>query len=310
MKEKTIKEKTVKEKTNEQLAMRAGRITIYFDILLTALKLFAGIAGNSTAMIADAIHSLSDLYTTAIVMVGVKLANRKADKEHPYGHERFECVAAILLSIVLVLTGAGIGWAGIQQIINREYGEIVIPGLIALAAAVITLLVKASMYTYKRAVAKKIDSGALMADAWHHLSDALSSVGAFLGILGARLGFPILDPLAAILISLFVLKVATDIFRDAVGKMTDKACDEEVEAGMRQVILDQESVLGIDLFRTRLFGDKIYVEVEIKVDGSITVHEAHDIAHNVHDAIEATFTKVKHCTVHVNPATIEGSIEG
>jgi len=289
------------QKSNEQLAMKASLVTIGTDIVLTAFKFFAGIVGNSTAMIADAMHSFSDMYTTIIVMVGVKLANRKADKDHPYGHERFECVAAIILSVVLVLTGAGIGWAGISQILSNDVSELPIPGSIALAAAVATIVLKAIMYFYKRGVAKKIDSSALMADAWHHLSDSLSSIGSFFGILGARLGFPILDPIMAVVICLFIFKVAVDVFRDAISKMTDKACDEETENSMRELILAQESVVSIDLFHTRLFGDRIYVDVEIGVD-SYTLREAHEVAHKVHDAIEANFLKVKHCTVHTNPA--------
>ena len=298
--------KTIKTKrTNEQMAMRAGRITIYVNVFLTVFKLIAGIVGNSTAMIADAMHTFSDLYTTVIVMVGVKLANRKADRDHPYGHERFECVAAILLAVVLIFTGAAIGWAGIQQIMAGEYDDPVIPGIIALVAAVATLIIKFGMYVYKRDVAEKISSGALMADAWHHLSDALSSIGSFIGILGARLGFPILDPLAAVVICLFIFKVAIDIFRDAIGKMTDRACDEETESEMRNIILAQESVVSIDLLRTRLFGDRIYVELEVSVDGGHSLNNAHDISHTIHDAVEAEFQKVKHCVIHLNPVVVE-----
>ena len=290
------------KKTNEQLAVRASLVTIGFDIVLTAFKFFAGIVGNSTAMIADAMHSFSDMYTTVIVMIGVKLANKKADKDHPYGHERFECVAAIILSVVLVFTGAGIGWSGLSQIIAMDFEEIPMPGMIALAAAVTTIVVKGIMYIYKRNVARKINSGALMADAWHHLSDSLSSIGSFIGILGARLGFPVFDPIAAVVICLFIFKVAFDVFRDAISKMTDKACDEETEAKMRTTILAHEHVMDIDLLRTRLFGDRIYVEAEISVNPQMSLHEAHEVAHKVHDAIEAEFEKVKHCTVHINPA--------
>ena len=292
------------EKTNEQLAIKAGVITICIDIILTAFKFFAGIIGHSTAMIADALHSFSDLYTTIVVMIGVKLANKKEDKDHPYGHERFECVAAIVLSVILVFTGAGIGWAGLQQILAMDFEEAVIPGSIALVAAILTIVVKAFSYLYKRNVAKKINSGALMADAWHHLSDSLSSIGSFLGILGARLGFPILDPIAAIVICLFIFKISLDVFRDAIGKMTDKSCDEETEIKIREIILMQNHVLGIDLMRTRIFGDRIFVDVEISADGLSTLNEVHGIAEQVHDAIESEFPKVKHCMVHVNPAAI------
>ena len=295
-------------KTNEQAAIKASLVTIVCDVFLVAFKLFAGIIGNSTAMLADAVHSLSDMLTTFVVMIGVKMANKKADKDHPYGHERFECVAAIILSIVLLATGAGIGWAGIEQIMSIEDGVyIAMPGAIALVGAVVTLVAKEAMYRYKCAVARKIDSSALMADAWHHRIDALTSIGSFVGILGARvLNHPILDPLAAVVISLFILKAALDVFRQTIGKMTDRACDEEIEAEMRQIILANESVLAIDMLKTRIFGDKIYVEVEIAVDGTCILYEAHEIAHRVHDTIENGFAKVKHCSVHVNPVKIGG----
>ena len=294
-------------RSNEQAAMRASLVTVFVNVALTAFKFFAGIVGNSTAMIADAMHSFSDMYTTFIVMVGVKMAGKKADRDHPYGHERFECVAAIILSVVLVFTGAGIGWSGIRQIMAGDFGDGAIPGRIALVAAISTIAVKAVLYVYKRGVAKRINSTALMADAWHHLSDSLSSIGSFAGILGARLGFPMLDPLAAVVICLFIFKVAVDVFRSAVGKMTDRACDERTEAAMREVILAQESVEGIDLLNTRIFGDKIFVEVEIRADGSKTLTEAHDIAERAHDAIETVFPNVKHCAVHVNPSPPRGA---
>ena len=287
---------------NEKIAMRATFNTLLANVVLTVFKMIAGVLGNSTAMIADAVHSLSDVLSAFVVIVGVKLSNRKPDKGHPYGHERFECVAAILLAALLLFTSAGIGWSGMQKIIAGDYGTIATPGIIALIAAIVTIVAKEAMYWYTFRAAKKINSGALMASAWHHRSDALSSVGSFIGILGSRLGVPILDPIAAIVISLLILKVAFDIFRDAVGKMTDKSCNEETEAELREVILAQESVLGIDVLKTRLFGNRIYVDVEISVDGTDTLEEAHNISHVVHDAIESKFPDVKHCAIHINPA--------
>ena len=286
----------------EYLALRVSRNTIIVNVLLSLLKFLVGIIGHSSALVSDAVHSLSDVFCTLIVMIGVKIANQEEDSNHPYGHERFECVAAIVLAVLLFATGAGIGWIGIAKMTAGGYGETQMPGLLALAAAMASIAAKEAMYWYTRIAAKKIDSSALMAEAWHHRSDALSSVGSFIGILGARLGLPILDPVACIVICLFILKAAVDIFRDAVGKMTDKACDEKTENEMRSVILSQESIAGIDLLNTRLFGDRVYVEVEICVDGSNTLSIAHDIAQRVHDAIESEFSKVKHCTVHVNPA--------
>jgi cation diffusion facilitator family transporter len=275
--------------------------SIIANASLSAFKLFAGVFANSSAMISDSAHSLSDVFSTVIGIIGIKLAAKQPDKEHPYGHERFECVAAIILSAVLFITGAGIGLAGADKVLSGGDAEITIPGTLALAAAAVSVAVKEGMYWYTRAVAKRIKSGVLMADAWHHRSDSLSSVGSFIGILGARLGLPVLDPLTSVLICLFILKAAVDIFRDAVGKMTDKACDEETERRMRQLILSQLNVKDIDRLHTRLFGNKMFVDVDIVVDGANSLTEAHDIAQIVHDVIETTFTDVKHCMVHVNP---------
>ena len=189
-----------------------------------------------------------------------------------------------------------------DQLLQGNYEELPIPGIMALAAAVISIAAKEWMYWYTRAAAKRIRSGALMADAWHHRSDALSSVGALIGIGGARLGFPILDPAASVVICVFIEKAAYEIFMDAVDKMVDKACDEETEKQMRGCVLRQAGVIAVDLLQTRTFGNKIYVDIEIRVDGDKTLRESHGIAERVHDAIEKNFPKVKHIMVHVNPA--------
>lgn len=291
------------EKTNEQIAMRISWNTIIGNAVLTVFKLFAGLFAHSSAMISDAVHSFSDVLSTIVVMVGVKLANQKSDKEHPYGHERFECVAAIILAVMLLITGLLIGWNGIQNVISGNYDGLTIPGTLALVAAIVSIVTKEAMYWYTRAGAKKINSGALMADAWHHRSDALSSIGSFAGILGARLGFPVLDSVASVVICVFILKVAVDVFIDSIKKMTDQSCEDAVVEEIRAVILAQESVLGIDKIKTRLFGDRIYVDVEISGDGNSTLYEAHNVAQRVHDAIEKQFPKVKHCMVHMNPTS-------
>ncbi len=293
------------KKTNEQIAMDVSHKNIAGNAALSVFKLFAGIFARSDALVSDAVHSMSDILSTVIVMVGVRLANKESDKDHPYGHERFECVAAIALSSVLFATGAGIGLSGAQKIAEASYGGLSIPGPLALVAAIISVAVKESMYWYTYLPAKKLNSSALMADAWHHRTDALASLGSFAGILGARLGLAVLDPVACIVICLFILKAAADIFRDAAGKMTDRACDDDTIDAMREIILSQESVEGIDRMRTRMFGDKIYVDVEISADGDTTLEKAHETAQRVHDAIEERIPRVKHCMVHVNPVAVD-----
>ena len=285
----------------QKTAMRISLVSIAANTMLSLFKLLAGVVAHSGAMISDAIHSASDVFSTIVVMIGVKISGKESDKEHPYGHERLECVAAIILATILVITGLGIGWSALKKIVEDDFDSLLIPGSLALVAAIISIVVKEAMFWYTRAGAKKIDSGALMADAWHHRSDSLSSIGALIGIAGARLGFPVLDPLASLIICVFIEKASYDIFRDAVDKMIDKACDEETEEGMRQCVLRQEGVLGIDLLQTRTFGSKIYVDVEICANGDISLNEAHSIAEAVHDTIEQEFPKVKHIMVHVNP---------
>lgn len=292
----------LQEKQFEKEAMKVSTVSIVVNVLLSLFKLLAGVIAHSGAMISDAIHSASDVFSTIIVMVGIHLAGRKSDKEHPYGHERMECVAAIVLATVLAVTGLGIGWSAIQSIAKESTGVVVVPGVLALVAAVVSILTKEGMYWYTRFHAKKIDSSALMADAWHHRSDALSSVGSFVGIFGSRMGFPMLDPLASVVICLFVVKAAVDIFRDAISKMTDKSCDQETVNEMHDCIMNIQGVEGIDLLKTRSFGSKYYVDIEIKADGDKKLWEAHAIAENVHHAIEQQFPLVKHCMVHVNPA--------
>ncbi len=284
-----------------ETATRVSVVSIIVNLVLSLLKLLAGILARSGAMISDAVHSASDVFSTFVVIAGVKLANKNPDKEHPYGHERIECVASVLLAAVLAVTGLGIGYGGILKIASSNTAELAVPGTFALAAAVISVIVKEMMFQYTKHAAKKIDSGALMADAWHHRSDALSSVGSFVGILGARMGAPVLDPLASVVICAFIEKAAIDIFRDAVDKMVDKSCPDETIDKMRNVILGTDGVLGIDEIKTRLFGSKIYVEGEILMDSEKTLVEAHNTAEEVHDAIEKKFPNVKHCMVHVNP---------
>lgn len=293
------------KKHGENLAIRVSVVTIIGNLILTLFKLLAGVIAHSGAMVSDAIHSASDVLSTFVVIAGVKLAGKESDQEHPFGHERFECVAAIILSVMLAVTGAGIGWAGIQNILGGS-GQLLIPGRLALVAAVISIVSKEAMYWYTRAAAKKLGSSSLMADAWHHRSDALSSIGSFVGILGARLGVPVLDPVASVVICLFILKAAWDIFQDAISKMLDTACPEEVEEEMRQTVLSQQGVLRIDRLQTRLFGDRIYVEVEIAADANVPLSQAHETSAQVHRAIESQFPKVKHCMVHVNPMEVAG----
>lgn len=283
----------------QQVATRVSLVSILSNTVLTIFKLMAGILAHSGAMVSDAVHSASDVFSSFIVIIGVKLSARQPDDSHPYGHERFECVAAILLSMVLAVIGIFIGKGAVDGLASGVAPEI--PGRLALIAAVVSIVVKEVMYHYTVHHARAINSAALMGEAWHHRSDALSSVGALVGVAGARLGYAGLDAVASLVICLFIFKAAYDIFRDAADKLVDHAGDEALEEQLRDCVLVQEGVRQVDLLRTRVFGSRIYVDLEIAVDGALSIIAGHAIAETVHDAIEEAFPMVKHIMIHVNP---------
>jgi len=285
----------------ERTAMIVSINSIIGNLLLSVGKLFAGFVAHSAAMVSDGIHSASDVLSTLVVMAGVRYANKASDKQHQYGHERMECIAAIILATMLTMVALAIGYNGYEKIFSENSTELTIPGQLALWAAVISIIMKEAMFWYTKNAAEKINSGALMADAWHHRSDALSSVGSFVGVLGARMGYPILDPLASIIICLMILYASYEVFADAVHKMVDHSCDEKTTQELIDLIHRVPGVEHVDSITTRIFGNRIYVDVEISVDDMLPLIEAHHIAETTHAAIEANFPLVKHCMVHVNP---------
>ena len=284
-----------------EIVNKLSRVGILGNILLSAFKLFAGIFGKSGAMVSDAVHSLSDVFATLIAYIGVRLSQRQEDTEHPYGHERLECVAAMILGLILAGTGLGIGYSGIRKIFF-ERAALETPTLLPLIAAVVSILVKEGMYRYTMYYANKMDSAAFRADAWHHRSDALSSIGSFIGIGMARLGFPIMDPIASLIICALILKVAFDIIRDAISKMLDTSCGDDYEQKIRRFVEEQPGVERVDLLHTRQFGNKVYIDLEIAVNRDLSLGDAHAIAERVHGGVEQSFPNVKHVMIHVNPA--------
>ena len=282
----------------KRVTMQVSTAGIVCNAALTVFKLVAGIVAHSSAIVADAVHSASDILGSLIVMIGAVFSHKAADASHPYGHEKLECIASILLGNILVLVGAAIGYAGVMKIIRGE--TLAAPGVLALIAAVVS--VKEGLYWYTIAAAKRIRSVSLKAEAWHHRSDALSSIGSFAGVLGARLGVPILDPIASIVICLFIFKVAYGIFRESIDRLVDRACDADTVAAMRATMLRTPGVVRVDDLKTRLFGSRTYVDAEIAVDGALPLRDAHVIAEAVHHELERDYPDVKHCTVHVNPA--------
>ena len=274
----------------EKSAVKVSAISIAGNIVLSLFKLMAGFLAHSGAMVSDAVHSASDAFSSIIVIIGIKIAAKESDKDHPYGHERIECVAAIVLAVILLVSGLFIGHTAIEKLTIGSSEEISMPGILALIAAIVSIVCKEAMYWYTRAIALRYDSGALMADAWHHRSDSLSSIGALIGIAGARMGFAMLDTVASLVICLFIVKAAYDI-----------SCSEELEKEIIECARAQDEVCSVDAIRTRIFGNKIYVDIQICAPGDITLTHSHKIARSVHDAIEERFAKIKHINVSVNP---------
>ena len=275
------------------------------NLLLAGIKLAAGILGRSGAMVADAVHSFSDMATDVVVIAFAKISAKPKDEGHDYGHGKYETLATIIISLALAAVGTGILVNSIGAIrVVVDGGLLPRPGTVALLAAAVSIVVKEILYRYTVREGRRVSSPSMIANAWHHRSDALSSVGAFIGILGARMGVPVMDPLASFVICIFIVKAALDVFRDSMDKMVDKACDEETVRSIEQAALDTRGVERVGSMKTRLFGSRIYVDLEIEADKSLMLEQAFTIAKEVHDTIEARFPQVKHCSVQVSP---EGS---
>lgn len=283
-----------------QTENKLATIGVCGNVALTGFKLACGVVGNSAAMITDAVHSLSDVLATAVAFVGSKLAHRSADESHPYGHERFECLAALILAGILLLTGAGLGYQGVMNLLQGTSSSENL-SWIALLGAVVSIVVKELMYRYTMYHAERIKSDAFKADAWHHRSDALSSVGALVGISAGLAGVTWADGAASLVICLFILKVSFEVAADAVNNMMDVPCDAALFDQIYACIDGSEGVIRIDELRTRKFGNRIYVDAEIAVKGTLTLFEAHEIAHAVHDKVEDEFPDIKHIMIHENP---------
>ena len=289
---------------------KVGFTTIILNLLLSICKVVGGILAASSSLISDGIHSASDVFSTIVVLIGAKVSKKAPDKKHPYGHERFESIGSIILSFILCATALVLGYTGIKSIIEYANGTQVVRTVdfltyLALGFAILSILVKGWMFLYTYKVAKKINSSLLKADAFHHLTDSLSSFGSLLGIIGLIIGgmWSILDPIASIIIALFILKVGYDIAVSAVNQVVDKAAPEEFETKIREIISSFKEIVRVNSLKTRMFGNMYYLEIEIAIDDNLTVKEGHDIAKRLHDQIEEEFKEVKHCMIHIDPAS-------
>lgn len=292
----------MQDKERSSIINKVAIISIVTNSLLSVLKLITGVFAYSQAMISDGVDSMADVLLTMIVILGVNIAKKSKDDNHQYGHEKIESFAAVLLSAILLATAVGIGAKGISSIRSILGGEITkSPKTIALFAAIISIGAKEILFRYAKNAAKKTKSTALMADAWNFRSDAIASIGSFIGIGGAMLGIKILDPIASILIALLIVRISVRIGITGMNEMTDHAADKDVQKKIYDTIATVRGVWFVDELKTRLHGSRLFVDVDIAVNGQISVKEAHSIADNVSEAVYSCDLDVKECMVHVNP---------
>lgn len=275
------------------------------NLLLVVLKAVAGIAGHSAAMISDAVHSLSDFVTDIVVLVFVRISAQPRDEGHDYGHGKFETMATLFIGLALAAAAIGIVVSGASKLARWMQGEdLPSPGTMALWAALISIFAKEALYQYTRIKGRKLDSKALEANAWHHRSDALSSIGAAIGIGGAILlgnRWTVLDPIASIVVGLMLVKVAWDLLGPSFGELTDSSLPKDTEAEMLELFKGINGVQDPHNLRTRRVGNRIVAEVHIRLDGRQTLAEAHEKATEVERRFKDRFGHQSHIVVHMEP---------
>ena len=274
-------------------------ITILLNIGLTILKILAGILGNSTAIIADGLHSASDIITSIGILIGNKISRKPRDDEHQYGHEKAEGLVSFILAAVLIIVALKIGYDGVKELFNIN--DILIPNALPLIVALISIGVKEYQYQITIRVAKRINSSSLKADAWHHRSDAFSSIAAFIGIGGAMLGFKILDPIASIIVAIVVIKVGIEILKSACNELMDSSISKQDICEIESLVDKDDEIYGIKDFKSRKYGSIAYIDMSIFIDKSKTLEEAHDIADNLEHSIISNLNYIKEINIHTEP---------
>lgn len=290
--------------TESRTAYAVSAKSMAVNLLLFAIKGMFGLLSHSASLISDAVHSLSDIFSTLVVMLGIRFSERPADKSHPYGHDKFECLVAFLLGLMLFFIGGTIALRGLLSLFTGTYAAspAFAINICAAIAAVLSIVAKEWAYRFTIKCARQIDSPSMAADAWHHRSDALSSIGSLVGVIGIAVGLPAVDSLACLAISIFIFKAASDICADACKNLVDASAGEAMIHEMEQIIRQNAEVISIDLLKTRRFGSGIYVDIEVTLDKNMSFQRSHRSAHKIHDSIEKNIRQVRHCMVHVNPS--------
>ena len=289
----------------EKVIYRVTWIGSIINFLLLVFKFVAGIIGNSAAMVADAVHSLSDFVTDIIVIAFVRISGKPEDKGHEYGHGKYETLATALIGLILFIVSIGIFYNGAKTVVETIGGKpLKAPGMLALVTAALSIIFKELLYRYTIHIGKKVDSQAVIANAWHHRSDAFSSIGTFVGIGGAIcLGerWSILDPLAAIVVSVFIMKIAVQLLKSCLDELLEHSLPNEAEERIQEIILSFSGVSSPHHLRTRRIGNHVAIEVHIRMDGNIPLSEVHTVASQIECKIKEEFGKETHIGIHMEP---------
>lgn len=297
----TKSDNTSREKEIYKVTLCGGVV----NLLLLVFKFVAGVTAHSSAMIADAVHSLSDFVTDIVVIAFVRISGKPQDEDHDYGHGKYETFATALIGAALLIVGIGIFADSASGIVGFMRGErLEAPGMLAFVAALVSVLSKEAVYRYTVIKGRRLNSKAVIANAWHHRSDALSSVGTMAGIGGAIfLGdtWRVLDPLAALVVSLFIIRVAWQLVKPSIDELLEKSLPKEMEDTITAVILSFKGVRSPHHLRTRYIGNTIAIEVHIRLDGSMTLSEAHDITKRIEAALKEKFGERTHIGIHMEP---------
>ncbi|MDP3010503.1 MAG: cation diffusion facilitator family transporter [Methylococcales bacterium] len=290
-----------------KLKARASYVGAAINVSQTALKIGFGVLWQSSALIADGVHSLSDLLSDFLVIVAVRLGSREADHEHPYGHRRFETIATVILGLSLLVIGGGIAWSVMKRMEQPEH--LATPDVMSLGVVVVSILVNEWLYHYTKRIAKVTRSKLLLANAWHQRSDAISSVVVLFGIGAVLLGYPLADAIAAIVVALMVVKIGANLIMQGIKELVDTALPPRKLSEIRAVILAIEGVEGIHLLRSRQMGEDALIDAHIIVDPRITVSEGHSISDAVRDELISRFDDIMDVLVHVDAENDEGLFE-
>lgn len=288
--------------SRHKTASRVSLITLAGNLLLATLKVIVGIKTGSLVVLSDAAHSASDTFSTLLVLFGLRIAQQPPDEKHPYGHSRAETIVAKIIALMLVLIGFNFGYSALKSILQGNYH---VPGISALWVSLLSIVAKEIMYHYTYKTGKKIHSPALMADAWHHRSDAISSVAAVIGVFAARLGYPIFDPLMAMVVAIILIRVGWTMVFTVIDELMDAQVDKKTREQIRKTILSINGVCSLSNLKVHKYGAEHHVDCTITVPPELNVGEGHDLWHEVEETVKEEFTTVTHMDIHIEPHSQE-----